>query len=634
MAPFEVFPARKDQQSASEQTSIVGLDTAFFFLLFYLYVWLVIDPRLVDHAVGVLSPYDSLSFTTGWRFFQEHLLRPGGIVEYVARFSSPFFCWGWIGALIVTAVAWATCFSVDALTRLAGRPRGLVVRLGPPILLLILYATYSQPLRAVLSLLTVLAGFGCYVRLEPRGKAAWTIIVLTLCVVLNYIAGSASVLFPLLVAVHEILIRRRLLAGLAGLLCGLIVPGLLGAAWFDHGFRESYRTFLAPVSGVARSDWPYLLAFYLYFPVVLANAALRKAGVVRRFTRAAIPSRAASSLRFLRVEKSSRGMKTTAVFLTVAVIAWFIRAPQSKIMLKIDYCCQHQIWSQALDAAAKMPPHQYNGYFTRNVMLALYHTGRLGDEMFFYPQPANAADLYMISPAEDDVPSYLQVARLFAEIGEVNRAERHACEALCGTGDLPALLEQLATINIVKDRPETAKVFLNALSKKPLHHQAAQETLQKLANDPHMEDDPTVSRLRAVMLDRDSVSYVLSVEVMLLELLARNRHNKMAFDFLMAHYLLTRRPEQVVANIQYLKDFGYQSIPRHFQEAVVAQASATDDWSLAKEYEIPPEILGQAVLLKQILANAPNKDEAMNAAIAADLGHSYLFFLEFGSSGF
>ena len=632
---------RSCQQSASEQNSHFGADTALFFLLFYLYVWLIIDPRLVDHAVGILFPYDGLSFTAGWPFFQEHLLRPGGIVEYVARFLSPFFCWAWIGALIVTAVAWATCVSVDALTRLAGRPRGLVARLGPPMLLLALYAGYSQPLRTVLSLLAVLAGFGCYVRLAPRGRAAWTIFVLTLCVVLDYIAGSASVLFPFLVAVYEILVRRKLLAGLAGLFCGLIVPGLLGAALFDQGLRESYGTFLAPVSGVARSDRPYLLALYLVFPVVLAGSALREAGAFRYFVRAkrapsrkASPSRSTGVLPFLRAERSSRSMKVTAVLLTVAAIAWFIRDPRSKIMLKIDYCSQHEMWPEALNAAAKMPPHQYSGHFNRNVMLALYHAGRLGDEMFCYPQPANAAELYAISPAEDDVPSYLQLARLFLDMGEVNRAERHACEALCGTGDLPALLEQLATINIVKGRPETAKVFLNALSKKPLYHQAAQETLQKLADDPRMEDDPTVSRLRAVMLDRDSVSYSVSVEVMLLELLARNRHNKMAFDFLMVHYLLTGRPEQVVANLQYLKDFGYQSIPRHFQEAVVARASATDDWELTKEYEIPPEVLGQEVLLKQILADAPNKDEAMNAAVAAGLGHSYLFFLEFGRSGF
>ena len=629
------------QQSASEKPSRFSLDTGLFFLLFYLYLWLIIDPRLIDHAVGILSPYYSLTFTAGWPFFQEHLMRPGGIIEYVARFLSQFFSWGWMGAMIVTAVASAMCWSVGALVRLAKKPAGLAIRLVPPVLLLMMYTDYSQPLTAVLSLLPVLMGFGLYVRLAPQGQAAWSIFVLAMCLALNYITGSASILFPVLLAIYEILIRRNRLAGVVGLLCGLMVPGLLGVSLSGSGFRDAYGAFLTPASGAALPDWPYLVVLYVYFPVVLAGAALRETRVFhnprptkRAASRAASPSRWARVLGFLRAEDSSRGMKTMAVLLTVAVILWFIRDPHGKTMLNIDYCCQHERWSDALDAAANLPPHRHNSYSNRNVMLALCRTGQIGEEMFRYPQFADAVDMHVSSRADGNVPTFLQMARFFTGIGEINRAERYACEALSETGDLPAILKQLAMINIVKDRPETAKVFLNALSKKPLHHQVAQEMLRKLGNDPRMEDDLTVSRLRAVMLKQDDVSYVVSVEVMLQRLLAQNRHNKMAFDFLMAHYLLTRRTDRVVANLQHLEDFGYQGIPRHFQEAVVAQASATDNWALTREYAIGPEILGQEVLLRQILANAANEHEAMNAAIDAGLDHSYLFFHKFGRSGF
>ncbi len=610
-------------------------------LLSYAYVWWIVDPRLVDHGVGILSAYSGLSFRMGWPFFREHLLRPGGIVEYVTRFSSPLFCWGWLGALIGTALAWATCLSVDALTRLAGLPRGIAVRLGPPAILLVLYTRYSQPLRAALSLLIVLAGFGIYARLAPRGRAVWLIVVPGMCAALYHIAGSASVLFPVLVAIHEILIRGRRSAGLASLASGLMVPGILGAMWFDLPLRRAYGGFLAAVSGVTVVDWPYVLVLHLWFPAVLLGAALCKARIVRKAGKStSAPSplahshRWASLLRFVRAEESSRGTKTMAVFLSVAVVAWLHHVPYAKFMLATDYYCRHAMWSQALHAAAKMPSRQYNSRFHRNVMRALYHTGRLGDEMFRYPQTTSAnTDLYVVSEAEDDVLPYLQVARFFLDIGEINRAERHACETLTGTGDLPEVLEQLATINVVKDRPDTARVFLHALAKKPLHRRVAREMLRKLADDPRMEDDPTVSRLRGVMLTQDSVSFVVGVEATLLRLLARNRRNKMAFDFLMVHYLLTGRPDQVVANLQHLRDFGYRGIPKHFQEAVVAYASATDDWSLTEEYGIAPEVLGQAVLLKQILEASPGEQEARKAASAAGLGDSYLFFLQFGTSG-
>lgn len=157
--------------------------------------------------------------------------------------------------------------------------------------------------------------------------------------------------------------------------------------------------------------------------------------------------------------------------------------------------------------------------------------------------------------------------------------------------------------------------------------------LQKLDQDPRLAGDAVVSRLRQVMLTRDYVSDRMNVEEVLLRLLEKNRRNRMAFDFLLAHYLCVGRPDQVVANLQYLEDFGYDHIPRHFQEAVVVHASATDDWSLAEQYRIDPEIRSQDLLFKQILAGTASRQDAMEMAAAAGLGDSYLFFFLFGRSG-
>lgn len=48
------------------------LETGLFLLLFYLYVWLVIDPRLLHHSLGIMTPYRPFSFHTGWPFFAQH----------------------------------------------------------------------------------------------------------------------------------------------------------------------------------------------------------------------------------------------------------------------------------------------------------------------------------------------------------------------------------------------------------------------------------------------------------------------------------------------------------------------------------------------------------------------------------
>jgi hypothetical protein len=43
----------------------------------------------------------------------------------------------------------------------------------------------------------------------------------------------------------------------------------------------------------------------------------------------------------------------------------------------------------------------------------------------------------------------------------------------------------------------------------------------------------------------------------------------MVFEYLMAHYLLTCRLGRLVQNICRLNDFGYEGIPRHYEEALL-----------------------------------------------------------------
>ncbi len=623
----------------SNKVSLRTASTGLFFLLFYVYVWWIVDPRLVHHAVGIRSPYYGLSFTTGWPFLQAHLLRPGGLVEYASRFLAPFFGWRWLGSLIVTGLAWATWASAGVLTREAKRPRSLVLRLGPPLIVLMIYANYSQPLRTILALLLALTCFGLHASRGPQQTRRRLISALVTFVAIYYVAGSASLLFPVLVATHELVIRKQPRLGMATLFGGLLGGGLLGVVVFGLPVRDAYGGFMAPVTGVVASDWVYVLVLFVWFPAVLAVAAWLGPERANSPKDTSVPvarrkrsSRRSKNVRGFRIRESSRQIGAAVVLLAVAVTAWQTVDRREKALLETDYYCQRRMWSEALRAAEKMPSDEYYARFNRNVMLALYHTGRLGDEMFCFPQSAGH-DLYVIPPTEDDVLSHLQVARLFLDLGEINRAEHHACEALTGTGELPGILWQLAVINIVKDRPETAKVFLKALARNPFQRRRALERLQELDEDPRLEADSLVSGLRRVKLERDSVSFGMNVEMILLRLLERNRENKMAFDFLMAHYLRSGRSDQVMGNLPHLKDFGYEEIPRHFQEAAVVYANETENWTLAEDYDIAPEFLGEGVMLDQILTSRADRDGAMKAAVEAGLGNSYVFFLLFGRSG-
>jgi hypothetical protein len=143
---------------------VLGANTAAGCLLVYFYVWLVVDPRLVHHGLGILSYYHPFSFRTGWPFFADHLQRPGGLVEYAARALSQCYAFGWAGGLIITGCAWHGCWSTNALSHLARRGPTGPLRFVPAVLILVLYGSYSHPLHALLSLVVALSGFVFFVR--------------------------------------------------------------------------------------------------------------------------------------------------------------------------------------------------------------------------------------------------------------------------------------------------------------------------------------------------------------------------------------------------------------------------------------------------------------------------------------
>lgn len=319
-------------------------------------------------------------------------------------------------------------------------------------------------------------------------------------------------------------------------------------------------------------------------------------------------------------------------FLVLGTAAWISQDSLTRRVLEIDYDSQRQRWTDVLRSVDRLPAGFYTVRCHRNTMLALYHTGRLGDEMFRYPQQPGVDLYYTPKPYRDLGISY-QESRLFLELGQVNQAERCAYEALAASGEQPAVLLQLAVINIVKGRPQTASMFLKALEKQLFHRQSAREMLRLLQADPRMENDPRVSQIRANMSDRDIVLREETVEDFLQDLLDRNPQNKMALELLMAHYLSVARPEKIAENLPRLKDLGYRRVPRHYQEAMIMHAEVAGPPAADLGWKPDPEVVRRAREFRRICSRAADPREASKDALAAGLSDSFFFFATYGMSG-
>jgi len=158
-------------------------------------------------------------------------------------------------------------------------------------------------------------------------------------------------------------------------------------------------------------------------------------------------------------------------------------------------------------------------------------------------------------------------------LGLVNEAEHEACEALEAFGERPVILKRLALVSIVKGRIEAAKIYLNALSRFARHRAYAQDALSRLLDDPLWSSDSEVQHIRSVMPEGVPGMLSLHVEDRLHELLRTNRRNRMAFEYLMAYYLLNLRLDDLVRELGRLTDFDYDGLPRHYEEAILIHES-------------------------------------------------------------
>jgi len=627
------------RSTAPENTLQGWISGCVFFLLFYLYVWLVIDPRLLHHSLGLLCSYHCVSYTTEWSFFWECVSKPGGVVDYGARFLWQFFCYGWMGALIVTAAAWTTSLAVDVLTRLVDRPRGLVVRFVPAVLLAVICGSYGQPLKTVLSLLVAFVCFATYIRWGSRGGSGRSVALLVVtCVVAFLLAGSGGLLFPCLAAIFEFIHRRRGLVGLVALLCVAGVPLIVGAAVFRIPFGEQFWSCLLSDEQTGRPSWLFT-GLYLFFPAAFVGVAWSRhwhAGRAstrerRRKWESTMPWKMRMP-RFLQVGESGFAIRLAVVCLTAGAIAWSTLDKSGRLVLQLDYYCQHGKWTEALDSAARLPTGSVRAYAHQNVLLALCRSGRLLDEMFHYPQ-VTGDPYYRLLAEEGNRLVYVQDSRIFLELGQVNLAEKCCLEAMVLSGERPSILKQLAVINIAKDRPEAAKVFLNRLRKTLLHRKEAEAMLNRLEQDPRMDDDPAVGRLRLFMARKDLASIKVNWEELLAGLLDEKPDNRVAFDLLSALYLRNLQVDKVVKNLSSLESCGYRRIPRHLQEAIIVQTTQTDGRLAVPKELLASETFQRAKLFSEIFSRFPDRQEAARVSAEAGLGNSYFHYYAFGESG-
>jgi hypothetical protein len=592
----------------SNKHVISSFRSFIFFVLFYLYLWLCVDLRLI---AGCAVTTNFPVFFKGWIFLRNFLSYPGGPVGYAGAFLSQFFYIGWAGALAVTMQAWLMFVCVGYIFKALDFSALRWLRFVPPILLLIAYAQYTYHLVTTMAFLTALLFICLYLRttLSLASNRRRLAVFMVLSVILYYVAGGAFLLFAVFCAMYELLLKRRFLSGLLYLLLAVAVPYVEGVLLFGVSIVDAFGDSLPFSWKILSFEDRRRLIIVVYVLYLFLPFTMLLLGLWQKVPSSKIQIRfrsylADSKLRWVIESLLLFGITFAAIFLS--------HDDKRKTELEVAYFASHKMWPQVLAAARRHP----NSFPTIHaVNRTLYHTGRLSHDMFSWPQHPDT--LFLTAKGHEF--AYWKQFDFYIEVGLMNMAENALAESLEIYGEHPLILKRLALIRMV--------------NKTLFHADWANCYLARLQSDPDLSTDKEIQRLRSLMLEKDYGFFTFEIEDVLSQLLEKNRQNRMAFEYLMAWYMLTKQLDKFIQNLERLDDFDFPTIPRTYEETMLVYVQSTRKPVDMRGRQLSPESRRRFKSFSQVLSRYGGNLQAASDELAGDYANSYFFYYVYARSG-
>lgn len=432
---------------------------------------------------------------------------PGGIADLLGRFCTQFFLFAWVGALII-----ALLLSVIQLLTLRLTCEGRFYGLSyvPSFLLWIFLLDENALLGGVWAVLLTLLTSWLFDKLSD----GWIRRILLFAAVplLYWMAGPVCVVFFLLHAPNPK--RSAWYYGVFVLLALIIIAS----------------SYYLPVP--AGSPW-YGIHYYRYptvIPVMLWSASLSifiLMLIMRFFHKHACASD----------HYSVTFISAMIVVLPMGYLVWKNSNLKAEKVMKYDFMARHQQWNRILEAISTEKPNNQIGVTVQNLALAMH--GVLTERLFDYHQNGIAG---LLPDIGTDAISGLPTAEAFYQLGMISVAQRtvfEAQEAILDFQKSGRCYKRLAQTNLILGNYEVARKYLMALQKTLFYREWANETLPLLDDEKAIAGHPEYGHLRQMTYKEDFYFGGHVTADMLEKLYLGNTNNRLAYEYLVAYYLLT-----------------------------------------------------------------------------------------------
>jgi hypothetical protein len=529
--------------SSSARCSLIF--AAVYFTACFCYIFLRIQPSLIYQCQIPVFQWQKT-------FFTDFLSFPGGLAEYASNFLSQFYYYPLLGSLIITACLALICALTLLIQRTVSPDSKIgVLALLPVLLSLMLFSQYEHRLSSTLGLIAALVFFVIYLRLRFKNPAMRLFLFLTLSALIYYLSAGWLLLFSLLSIFYEIIYCRSYILGLLFFFFTLFLPYAAQTYLFLLTLKSAFFYQLIPAYDYRPAVAPYLLVGC--FPLFMVAAKIKATGFTARLSEIFNKKAAAAAL----------------LLLTMAGALVSYDSAMNTV-LKVDRFADSREWEQLLRFVKKHPSGDVLVAFQTN--RALLHTNRLSSEMFLYNQQWGADGLYLPTEARKFFSG--ETSDFYLDLGLLNEAQHWILEDHSNFENSPRHLQRLAVIGILKGEKDLATMALNALDKTILYRSWAKRYRGYLENPALLAADSNMQSILSRKVKHDFIIAPVFPGQDVEGVWRQDHLNRIAFDYMMADYLLTFRLEEFMAALQGSNDLNARRLPRHYQEAILVYAQS------------------------------------------------------------
>jgi|WetSurMetagenome_2_1015567.scaffolds.fasta_scaffold00234_8 hypothetical protein len=613
---------------ARSRYPLVSIPDALFFAAVFFFTRFWINPSYLYAYPGFFRNITVETYAPWFISFAPQY--PGRLTDVIVSAAAPLLSNAWAGSAIIALL-------VSALCRLLGRilsELGLVglteLKFVPGLLAVCVLCCGRNPfpggVALVLGLLAALL-HTVFARRLPRLRLG---LYLALAAAVYIAAIEAYLTFVIVCAIFELSPRKNLLGAFAALAVGACVPPALSLTVFPlFPVAESYiRTFPGRSAGPFR-DGILSLAFLIAPLSAIFIAAVFGAVFRLPVFAGQKKSRRLSALRSPTVRRAAIGI-SVAFFGAVLFWACGDSMAKTRSTVRLSRALVSENWDRLIAVAKKTPVTRVTPYQVNAIDLALYHRGRLLEDLFRFPQNQNTLLVFPFTRSTNPTDRFYDMvwgAQTWYDLGVINVAEHCALEALTVCYH-PEGLRLLSRIYLVKNMPQAARTCLAALAKDGGYRAWAAATLDSLSSNPAFSFPETPFVKSVSMKSRFILTGIPPFDTLLRE----NPYNRMALEYQVAWNLIRRNIDSLQRYVPAFRNLGYQKIPLLMEEALLL-SGAYDEQREISGYSPSPEAAASFSRYYSILFTRHNGDarEAFKE-LADSCGYSYFFYYSFGFS--